>query len=355
MESSRWRSVGTIVVLLTIAVFIAPRYLPLPAAGSDLNSCLAVLEPPQTAQTGVFIEPDDSYFPIISEIDGARCEINLSIYLLSDQRVMDSLAAAHDRGVRVRVQLEEDPFGGGWSSAENVTAWMNGVGIEWRWTPARFQFSHAKYMVIDRQAAIIMNQNLTESSFNGNREHGVVTTTPAIVSETLRIFEADWRDEPLDTSLEHVITSPENSRDVFLGLIASATSSIDLYAEVIRDDGFVAALGDAVDRGVRVRLIVNESGDALDQGYNVRLANLGVEIRFSGRLYVHTKTMIFDDDGVFIGSQNPTANSFDNNREVGLVLADPISLARCTVVFERDWTNGIPVSPKRASPHDISS
>lgn len=345
MESSRRRSIGALVILLAVAVFFAPRYLPFPAVGSELNACLAGLESPSSSQTGVFIEPDDAYAPVLSEIDSARCEINLSIYLLSDQRVMDSLAAAHDRGVRVRVQLEEDPFGGGWSSAENVTAWMNDIGIEWRWTPARFQFSHAKYMVIDRQVAVIMNQNLTESAFDGNREFGAVTTNPAIVAETLTVFETDWIDEPLGESLVDLVTSPENSRVALLGMIASAKSSIDLYAEVIRDDDFVAALGDAANRGVRVRLIVNESSDALDQEYNVRLANLGIEIRFSGKLYIHAKTLIVDNGVAFIGSQNPTANSFDNNREIGLALDDPIGLYRCSSVFQRDWEIGIPASP----------
>jgi phosphatidylserine/phosphatidylglycerophosphate/cardiolipin synthase-like enzyme len=78
----------------------------------------------------------------------------------------------------------------------------------------------------------------------------------------------------------------------------------------------------------------------------VRLANAGVEIRFSGRLYIHSKTMVFDGAQAFIGSQNPTANSFDNNREVGMVVNDDISLTRCMAVFARDWITGIPATPE---------
>jgi phosphatidylserine/phosphatidylglycerophosphate/cardiolipin synthase-like enzyme len=240
--------------------------------------------------------------------------------------------------------MEKDPFGGGWTSADDTTDWLDDAGIDWRWTPAHFRFSHAKYMVIDRQVAVIMNLNLSSSAFDGNREFGVVSTDPAIVEEANQVFDADWSGTTLTATLDHVVTSPENSRTELLAMLASARNSIDLYAEVIRDDAFVAALGDAVQRGVRVRLIVNESSDPLDQAMYARLAANGIEIRFSGRLYIHAKLLTVDDRAAFIGSQNPTANSFDNNREVGVIVQDAIGLTRCTSVFERDWITGIPAS-----------
>jgi phosphatidylserine/phosphatidylglycerophosphate/cardiolipin synthase-like enzyme len=116
----------------------------------------------------------------------------------------------------------------------------------------------------------------------------------------------------------------------------------------------VATLIDAEQRGVEVRLIVNETQDEDDVETYTELANAGVEIRYSNGLYIHSKTMIFDSAVTFIGSQNPTTNSFENNREVGLVVDDPIVLGRVRAVFARDWAISSPASPKRASPHDIS-
>jgi phosphatidylserine/phosphatidylglycerophosphate/cardiolipin synthase-like enzyme len=348
VKSLRWILPGTLFILIAAILILGANRYDLASLGSrpaTTGSCLQSLQPPPSATTGVFVEPDDGYDPVLDELNRAQCEIDLSIYLLSDDLVMDALAAADQRGVRVRVQLEEDPFGGGWTSADDKTAWLDEAGTDWRWTPAHFRFSHAKYMVIDRQVAVIMNLNLSASAFDGNREFGIVSTDPAIVEEANQIFDADWSDKPLTDSLERVVTSPENSRAELLEMLASAGSSIDLYAEVIRDDAFVAALGDAAQRGVQIRLIVNESSDPLDQEVYTRLAATGVEIRFSGRLYIHAKLLTVDDRLAFIGSQNPTANSFDNNREVGVMVHDTIGLARCISVFERDWATGIPASP----------
>jgi phosphatidylserine/phosphatidylglycerophosphate/cardiolipin synthase-like enzyme len=343
---NRWLIPALLFMIVVASVVLAANRIDLVhlSGTSSGTACLDSLETVPSVTTGVLVEPDDGYATLLAELDHARCEIALSIYLLSDDVVLQSLAAAHARGVNVRVQLEEDPFGGGFGSAETTTEFLETAGIPWRWTPSRFNFSHAKYMVIDRQVAIIMNMNLTASAFNSNREFAVMTTDPAVVDETYRVFDADWRDVPLQGALRHVVTSPENSRQTMIGLIDAAQDSIDLYAEVIRDDAFIAALSNAARRGVSVRLIVNESSDPLDQDVYARLAAAGIDIRFSGRLYIHAKAMMFDGRQAFIGSQNPTANSFDNNREIGMIVDDPISLSRCASVFAREWLTGIPAS-----------
>ena len=62
-----------------------------------------------------------------------------------------------------------------------------------------------------------------------------------------------------------LIVSPTNSRERMLEMIDGADRSIDFYAEVIRDPEIIAAIGNAVDRGVSVRLIVDQSIDADSQ------------------------------------------------------------------------------------------
>ena len=342
-----------VLVLALVASWAVPRYILEPKHRST-EECLEKLDAVPIASTGLFVEPDDAYDPVINEIDEAHCEINLSIYLLTDQVVLDALGDAKGRGVRVRVQLEEEPFGGGWAANVDTSAWLSDHNIAWQWTPDRFTYSHAKYMVIDRQVAIVMNQNLTGSAFDQNREFGLITTEPIRVGEAFQVFESDWNNTSLDAPLSEIVTSPANSWQIMTSLITESTESVDFYAEVIRDDGFIATLIDAEQRGVQVRLIVNESDDPEDAEVYIRLSNAGVEIRFSGRLYIHSKAMIFDDRIVFIGSQNPTTNSFENNREVGLVEDDPIVLVRVIDVFARDWAMAVPASPEGASPVDIS-
>lgn len=217
-------------------------------------------------------------------------------------------------------------------------------GVEAKWSASRFQFSHAKYIVIDSRVAVIMNQNMTRSAFNGNREFGVVTTESETVAHAQKLFDADWHGDPTDQIRGPLIVSPETSRSAIVLLLNGADTSVDFYAEVIRDDGIIAALRAAVQRGVIVRLIVNASVDPADFEVLAELSMLGVEVRLMEIMYIHAKTLIVDGASALIGSQNYTMTSLDRNREVGMVVDDPALLARVIAVYRRDWVRSIPAS-----------
>jgi phosphatidylserine/phosphatidylglycerophosphate/cardiolipin synthase-like enzyme len=203
---------------------------------------------------------------------------------------------------------------------------------------------HAKYMVIDRQVGVITNQNLTYSAFESNREIGVVTTRREDVAALAAIFDADWIGDPLPKPTGRLIVSPQNARVRLLEIIDGSDQSIDLYAEVVRDDQIIDALSSAAQRGVEVRLIVNRPESDLDTTvYDVLRAN-SVQIRTASGLYIHAKAMVVDGRVAVVGSQNPTATSLDENREVSLVLDDRSAARRIEVVFADDWRDAAPYS-----------
>ena len=310
---------------------------------ADPAPCLGTLDVPGPV-SGLFVEPDDGHDPVIDEFSAAACTIDVSIYILSDDVVIDSLTTAAARGVRVRVTLEEFPFGGGGGQVE-VKEHLERQGIEVRWSASDIRFSHAKYAVIDRQVALIMNQNLTASAFTSNREFGVTTTGPASVAQAQEIFDRDWRHDPLNDPAGPLLASPTNSRDRLLDLINGASQTIDFYAEVIRDDEIVAALGAAESRGVEVRLIVDASMDEGTQEVAAVLHDWGGEIRLAETLYIHAKLMVIDGDQAVVGSQNFTPTSLDDNRELAIIATDPLILERCAAIFERDWQRASPGAP----------
>jgi cardiolipin synthase len=291
---------------------------------------------------GLFVLPDDGHDPILTEIAAAKSSITLQIYLLTDEEIFAALADAADRGVRVRVLLEEDPFGGPGTEEETFDR-LARSGVEVRWSDPAFRFSHVKTFVLDEHVAIIMNQNLTTSAFAQNREFFAMTTQTSAVNQAAAIFEADWNrtgaeiDGPL-------VVSPTNSRDVLLDLIEGATETLDLYAEVVRDGEMVAALIDAEDRGVDVRLIVSPDSEEDDQGRFERevLRQAGTEVRLARGLYIHAKMILADQTMLYIGSQNLTATSLDDNREIGLLISDQHAIARVLDIFEFDLAKAIP-------------
>lgn len=322
--------------------------------GSEqVANCLRSKPEPQVA-TGVFVQPDDGREPVLEELDAATCTIDVSIYLISDAEVMTALGEAVDRGVRVRVMLEEHPFGGGGNHNENAEL-LTASGADVRWSSTAIRFSHAKFAIVDQRVALIMNQNLTTSSFTGNREFGVVSSEPEIVDTIQMIFERDWDHEPPGNVSPPLIMSPDNSRSRYLALIQDARTSIDFYAEVIRDPEIMTALGEAERRGVAVRLILDETLDEDDQDIAARLNDHGVDIRLARHVYIHAKLMVIDGETAIVGSQNFTKTSLDDNRELAIELTDPYALARCRAVFERDWLQSAPGAPAHAGPQGASS
>lgn len=342
-KSSLWRRR----LAPALALFLLLSGCSAPALDQDatqqVTGCLRSLPDAQVA-TGVFVQPDDGREPVLEELDAATCTIDISVYLLSDDEVITALGEAVDRGVRVRVMLEEHPFGGGGSHNEDAEE-LTANGAEVRWSSTSIRFSHAKFAIVDERVALIMNQNLTAASFAGNREFGVVTSDPEVVDATREIFDRDWIHESPGDVPEPLIMSPNNSRSRYLELIGSAERSIDFYAEVIRDPEVVSALGEAERRGVAVRLILDETLDEDDQDIAAKLDAQGVEIRLAGHVYIHAKLMLIDGDTAIIGSQNFTATSLDDNRELAIELADPHGLARTQAVFERDWLRSAPAAP----------
>jgi cardiolipin synthase A/B len=195
--------------------------------------------------------------------------------------------------------------------------------------------------VIDDAVAIIMNLNLTKSSFTNNREFAAITTRPSEVAEAESIFEADWNGsaDPPDGPL---VVSPSSSRRELLDLIDSAQKTLDIYAEVVRDQEIIDALTGAVKRGVHVRVIVPEERDEDTRKDYFELIDQEIEIRNLPGLYEHAKLIVVDDQRAFIGSQNFTATSMDQNRELGILVNDPALLSRLDRTFESDFSNGRP-------------
>jgi cardiolipin synthase A/B len=195
-------------------------------------------------------------------------------------------------------------------------------------------------MIVDDAVAVIMNQNLTQSAFTSNREFGVVTNRPDAVQAAAAIFAADWS-RGAEPDPGPLVVSPTNARGQLLALVNDARVSLDLYAEVLRDPQLLDALAGAAERDVRVRIIVSPSADFAAEVDE--LAASGVAIRLSRSLYIHAKLIVADGERAFVGSQNLSATSLDQNRELGIIVDDPVNLSRLTRTFAIDFRAATPL------------
>ena len=295
----------------------------------------------QTALQGpvrLVVLPDDGTEVILSLLRRADSSIDVMVYLLSSREIAEELAAAQQRGVRVRVLLEENPVGGGESnriSRESLSA----AGVAVRWTDPSFRFTHAKVILIDGVQAAIMTLNLTASSFRNNREFAVLVEDSSLVLSLVQLFQSDWDRVPSPEIDLPLVISPVNSRSTLLDLIQTAHHSLEVYVLSLEDDPIATALAAAAKRGVRVRLVTNPpSGQDPYADERALLRAEGGIVGFLHHPNVHAKTVIADGQRAFVGSQNLTATSLDRNREVGILIDDPAAIRRLQQVFEADWS-----------------
>ena len=337
MAKQRRAVVVVIAMLLGFAIVLA----------TDLPNHLRFERPDDSSTPGVGIRglivlPDDGRSPILEEIESAAESIDLMIYLLTDNLIIDSLIDAEQRGVEVRILIEQHPFGG-YGDPEELAFKMKGAGAEVRWSSDSFTFTHAKTMIVDRSIVAILNFNLSRSSFEGNREFGVISTLPDDVEEFRAIFEADWKGKKL--SVHGPLTvSPDESRDEITVLIDRADETIDIYAEVIRDRGILERLEDAEARGVSVRVILSPDDQPDADRIAADLMSDGVDIRYADDLYIHAKAIVVDGEIAFVGSQNLTQTSLDENREIGIIVAESDIVQRLARTFELDFNAAASVS-----------
>jgi len=280
-------------------------------------------------------EPDDGVAPLLSVIDAAHRELDGEIYLLSDPTIEAALGDAVTRGVRVRIILERQPYGGDTGSPLAAYNYLTGHGVHVEWGGTAFRFTHAKMLVADGARAWIGTLNWTPTSFTRNRDFAAVVDDPTVVRSTMALFDADWAGLPVNTLAPGLVVSPLNARMAIMNMIEGAGYTIDVYAEVITDPQVVQALAVAEQRGVRVRVVYNDGSNLST------LTAAGVRVRrVTYPHYIHAKAIVADGNKLFLGSENLTATSLDKNREVGVLLRDRLAISLVEQPFAEDFERG---------------
>jgi phosphatidylserine/phosphatidylglycerophosphate/cardiolipin synthase-like enzyme len=202
-----------------------------------------------------------------------------------------------------------------------------------------------------------MSFNLVPKYYPTGRDFGVIDSDAADVGAMEATFDGDWAavggggagagiagNAPASGSAGDDLVWSPGSRNALVQTIAAASSSLDVYNEEMADDGLITALEDAARRGVTVRVVMTYSADwkrAFDE-----LAAAGVEVRTypdtASGLYIHAKMILADGRLAFVGSENFSATSLDDNRELGVMLSNPAIVASLGAIFEKDRVGAEP-------------
>ena len=155
----------------------------------------------------------------------------------------------------------------------------------------------------------------------------VGTKNKAIVSEAMKLFEADSTRQPYTASHDNFLVSPENARTRLSQFIKGAKKELLIYDMKISDRQMIKALQDRVKAGVDVRIIgkVSKRGE-------------GLTVEKMPGLRLHVRAILRDGQEMFLGSMSLRAVELDKRREVGVIVKERTSAKQFRDMFEEDWS-----------------
>jgi cardiolipin synthase len=293
-------------------------------------------------------EPGAGIAPFLAQIAAARRSINLTMYELTDPTVQAALIAAARRGVTVRVLLDRAYAGG----SENQAAFsdLGSHGVQVRWAPSFDAITHQKTLSVDGSFSDVMTLNF-DGRYASTRDFAIVDPQGADVAAITRTFDADWAGKVITpgAGAGDLVWSP-GATGAFVALIGSARHAIDLENEEMDDPPATAALCAAARRGVDVRIVMTYSSDwsaALNH-----LAGCGAHVRlYHGQAYyIHAKLLQVDARAALVGSQNLSAESLEDNRELSIDVHLGSLLSQLTAGFDHDFSGAATATPAPTPP-----
>lgn len=316
---------------------------------SATSSPVAVVA--RSAPTMRFLsEPQAGITPWLAAIHQAHHRIEINDYLLTDQPLIQALRQAAGRGVTVQVMIDGQPYGDR-SAAGTTRSAFAGSSVQVKLAPTRFEgayhYDHAKYLVVDpgtlHELAILGSPNGTASAFDGsNLEDAVETSNPATVEALNMVFTADWQNRPTGVVPRLALVLSPGAQPQLLTLVAPPGPIAVMTEELGSASALYAAL--MVPRST-ARVLVPATLSVEDRRHAAALAATGVQVRTLQSPYVHAK-LIVTASRTFIGSQNFSVVSFNDNREVGLITTSRAIHAEALAWFNAAWSRATPWDQK---------
>jgi cardiolipin synthase len=360
---------------------VDPRVVRLDSADSeqfrrDMGSMLG--SPIVGGNRVVALQNGDEIFPaMLDAIRAARSTITLESYIYWSGEIgkafADALAERARAGVRVHVLLD-------WVGSQKIDARLTkemedaGVDLKMYHPLAWYQLSrlnnrtHRKLLIVDGRVGFTGGVGIADKWLGHaqDADHWRDTHFRAegpVVAQMQAAFLDNWTRvtgavlhgadyfPPLasagPSAAQMFMSSPHGGSEsmhlMYLMAVTAAARTIDLETPYfVPDDATVSALIDAVNRGVRVRIVVQ--GPVTDTQW-VRFAsrsNWGGLLAAGAQMFeyqptlLHVKLLVVDGELVSVGSTNFDNRSFRLNDEANLNVYDPAFARTQVAAFEQD-------------------
>jgi cardiolipin synthase A/B len=140
-----------------------------------------------------------------------------------------------------------------------------------------------------------------------------------------------------------LVVLPDDSAKPILDAIKHAKKSLRIKMFVFTDPSLMAAVVEAHQRGVIVRIMLNpkrRSGISENDESRSVLQAAGVDVLDSNPAFdiTHEKSMVVDDVTAFVKSLNWARENLTETRDYAIITSDPTEVAEVMNCFEADWS-----------------
>ena len=273
----------------------------------------------------LIVQPDAGIAPVVTAIKQAKKSIDVLIFRLDRLEIARALEAAVARGVRVRALTAHENRGGTKILRKLEMHLLQG-GVTVSRTADDLVRYHGKMMIIDARILHVYCFNFTLLDMEKSRSFGIVTKNRKLVTEAMKLFEADFERQPYRPGCDRFVVSPENARERLAAFIKGARKQLLIYDANVCDDAMLRIITDRIKAGVDVKIIGSVEAKWKIHGEP-----------FPGKR-MHVRAIVRDGKRAFIGSQSLRRLELENRREVGVIITDPGVVSQIQQFFELDWS-----------------
>ena len=297
----------------------------------------------------VFLLPDATTAPFVALLASAKATLRLKMMEFDAPELIEAVAAAARRGVKVRVMFNAAGRGGVSDNA-SARAGLQAAGAELADAPHKLSVVHEKSMVIDDAVAVIMTCDWSAAGLAQARDYAVHTTHRHEVEEVAACFDADWAHERYKPHGKlRLVWGPLNARERVADFIDAAKHSLVVQNARYQDPVMIERLVRAQRRGVALQLMAHavhrmEAKEiTTDVGGLRMLDDLGVQVRRLKHHRLHGNMLLADGARALVGSVNFSPASLDRRRELAIETDDSAVIKALQLGAAHDWSHSRPI------------
>jgi len=335
--------------------------------------------PYESNEVEVYIDGNEAFNCIFSEIEKAKHHIHIEFYIIENDeignRLKDLLIKKSSEGVMIRLVYDSL---GSWKLKKTFLQELKNGGVEFGaffrmpipFLSTKINYrNHRKIVIIDGVVGFVGGLNIADRyvkgnelgawrdtliKINGNAVHGLQSTFLVdwhFVSQNY-IISAEYYPQvaAMGNKLVQTVTSaPDSDWETILQAFCKLISTAKKYVYIetpyfLPPESLLSSIKIAALSGVDVRLLTSKNADARFTGTAARsylreMMDAGVKVYFYENGFIHSKTIVADDNIATVGSTNMDFRSFELQFEINSFIYDNEFAVRMRKIYENDLKN----------------